>query len=222
MAKNYFNVACCEPSLGNHFFDGYSFTNAADVEAYLGLNSGEVTFFDTDKFTTLVPYDINYSGTGSLLDNSIYKDYWGIIRDFKVATSPISRTNVDLYSYNVRNIEDNAFAKFDYSKIVIKNIDSLGIAVNNNPFVNSNNLNIQIGNFKKMSNTAFTDMTDSVVHLGSAIGQKLSGDIYGATNNILFTASTGLTIYCTAAFASSPIVIASLAANPTGVTIITY
>lgn len=218
---NYFNIACCDDTLGNHFFDGYSFASASDVETYFGLTTGAVTYFDTNKFTTLEPYDIEYSGSGSLLDNSIYRDYWGIIRDIKIAGSGLPRTGVNLYSYNVNNIEDNSFANFSDSTLIFKNVNSIGLATAQNPFVNSSNLFIEIGNFNKISSNAFSDMTDCVIKIGSKVGVKTSSDIYGLSTISLFQSSSNITIYCSTLFASSQIMVDSLAANPS-VTLITY
>jgi hypothetical protein len=220
MEVNHFNIACCEPSLGNHFFSGFAFANAADVEGYFGISSGGVTFFATNKFTTLVPYDVESDGSGSIVSNSEYKDFWGIIRDFVQTGTSAPRTDIKLYSYNVRNIEQSAFSQIDDSEFTFKNIENLGL--NNNPIFNGcNNCIVNIENFNKFSDSAFSDMTDCVIRLGSKIGEKISTDIYGTSTSNLFNGSTDTTIYCSADFASSQIMVDSLAINPS-ITLITY
>jgi hypothetical protein len=222
MEVNHFNIACCEPSLGNHFFSGFAFANAADVESFLFLNTGDVTYFDTDKFTTLVPYDLGDapSGAVSLVGGSTYKDFWGIIRNLYANTINFLIGNI-FYSRQIDTIYSDAISLTD-GFIHISKVNRLGNNGTDLPFGNCNNTEIVIDNLDKICDSAFGSMTDCTIRLGSNIGAKSGSDIIGSSLTDLFDGTTGLTLYCSAAFASSQIVVDSLAANPTGVTIITY
>jgi hypothetical protein len=220
MEINHFNIACCDLTLGNHSFNGYPFADAQSVESYLGLTAGSVSFYATNKFSTIVPYDINYTGNGSLLDNSTYKDFWGIIRDIKFAAAPNPRTNVNFYSNSVRTIEGNAFRDFDNSTISIKSVESLGQVNGSAVFPTTDNSEINIGFAKNMSTACFAVMTNSIIRLDSKIKTM---NFLGTATNALFDGSNNLTLYCSKEFSLIPMVVASIA-NPsvTNFNLITY
>ena len=221
MDANFYTTACCDPSLFNHKTVGFPFSSATDVETWLGLNSGEVTAFDSGEFNTLIPYDLDINT--QILATSEYYDYWGVCRNILQPSAAVVG-NFTFFSNSVTNIENKAFGQASQSIIHIKSVLKLGVGVvssvkDGDPFLGCADCEITIDNCHIMNSANFTNINDSIIKLGSNIkavtwvGSTVTPLMFTGVNNIL---------YCSQEFANDTYVASCIAAAGSNLNVIIY
>lgn len=213
---NHFTTACCDETMGNHYFEGYTFANANDVETVLGLTTGQVTYFGVSgsgkKASIVGLYDIPTGGIAPV--NSIYRDYWGLIDNIENGFAS-GQNGVEFYSRATQTVKHQAFNNLQNSQIAFDYVKFLGNTGTAKPFEGANNCTITLKRVVNLGAMAFNTMVDSEIIFHPTI-KTIAG---GGTD--IFDTSTNCTVYASTELAAVSWFAASLAANPT-ITLVTY
>lgn len=215
LEPNYFNTACCDPSLFNHSFSNLNLNNAGDVENALGLSSGDVTSFSLGNFNTLTPYDLVISDLNPISNVFSFKDYWGLLRNVNTLPGTIFN-ELTFFSNNVQTIGFKAFKQLEDSYLEFNFVDTIQEA----GFGGMTTSEIKINNLKNLHIQAFDTLTNVTIKIGSNV--KSVNWIGSTITPLLFSTPNNITIYMSLDLSLDPYMAANISAYAANVTLITY